>query len=249
MVVDIHERTNDQQQSIRSLVDTTKSTIWTSLPGIIESVNFTALTVSVRPAVQGTRTMPDGTRQNETLPLLVDVPIVYPRGGQYTTTFPVAAGDECLVVFSSRNIDNWWQSGGVQPQHHIRMHSLSDGFALLGPFSQAQKISDVSSTTAQLRSNDGAVFVEVDRPNSKVTVMLPGTHVTIDDHNQRIELASGATSITLDATNNAVTVDGDLFVSGEIVTRYQSGARVTLGSHKHGTGTAAAGTVPPTAGT
>ncbi|MGC8050122.1 Gp138 family membrane-puncturing spike protein, partial [Salmonella enterica] len=76
-------------------------------------------------------------------------------------TFPVAQGDECLVVFASRCIDSWWQSGGIQEQAELRMHDLSDGFAILGFRSQPRALSNISTTSAQLRSDDGATFIDL----------------------------------------------------------------------------------------
>ncbi|MFW8450019.1 Gp138 family membrane-puncturing spike protein, partial [Klebsiella pneumoniae] len=69
-----------------------------------------------------------GAQVSVNLPLLVDVPVVFPRGGGCTLTFPVKPGDECLVIFADRCIDFWWQSGGIQEPVDERMHDLSDAF-------------------------------------------------------------------------------------------------------------------------
>jgi phage gp45-like len=45
-----------------------------------------------------------------------------------------------------------------------------------------------------------------------------------------------------------MTVTGDLRVTGQVWAGYGSGDQVGLQTHRHGTGSAAAGTVPPTAG-
>lgn len=63
-----------------------------------------------------------------------------PRGGGFALTFPVAAGDECLVVFADACIDSWWQSGGVQNQAEKRRHDLSDGIVIPGLWSQPNKL-------------------------------------------------------------------------------------------------------------
>jgi hypothetical protein len=70
----------------------------------------------------------------------------FPRGGGCTLTFPVKEGDECLVIFADRCIDFWWQSGGIQEPVDGRMHDLSDAFCIVGPQSQAKKISGISTT-------------------------------------------------------------------------------------------------------
>jgi hypothetical protein len=135
--------------------------VWTAIPGIIQSFNAAQQTVVVQPAIRAVTFDMLGQPTNVPLPLLLDCPVQFPAGGGYTLTFPVAPGDECLVVFSARCIDAWWQSGGVQNQAVLRMHNLSDGFALLGFRSVPRALSGVSQHATQLRSDDGATFVEV----------------------------------------------------------------------------------------
>jgi hypothetical protein len=158
-IMDQRELHNDFEEGLRSALDGRQARMWTALPGIVESFNADALTCTVQPAIKANVRSPDGSTQWVALPLLLDVPVTFPRGGGCTLTFPIAKGDECLVVFSSRCIDAWWQSGDVQVQSELRMHDLSDGFAIPGPFSQATKISGWSGDSVQLRSNDGAAFI------------------------------------------------------------------------------------------
>lgn len=176
--MDRRERANDIEEALRVAMDGRQAGIWTALPGIIESFNATAVTAVVQPAIQGFRKSPTGTKTNANLPLLLDCPVVFPAGGGFTLTFPVAQGDECLVVFSSRCIDAWWASGGTQPAMEIRMHDLSDGFALVGVRSQARKLSNVSTTTTQLRSDDGEAYVEMAAGHVANIVAPGGVNIT-----------------------------------------------------------------------
>jgi phage baseplate assembly protein gpV len=157
----------------------------------------------VLPAVKGYETDSTGKRVPLDLPLLVDVPVIFPRGGGVTLTFPVKAGDECLVVFADRCVDFWWQSGGVQEPVSDRQHHLADGFALVGPQSQAQKISGISASAAQLRTDDGAAFIELDPGSHAVTVTTPG---------KLTASALGGTEITSPeiVLNGNVTINGNL---------------------------------------
>lgn len=152
---------NTPAQSLERQMNGRLARVWTALPGIIQSFNAVQQTVVVQPAVRAVVFNVNGQPTNLALPLLMDCPVQFPGGGGYTLTFPVAAGDECLVVFSSRCIDAWWQSGGVQNQAVLRMHDLSDGFALLGFRSVPRALSAVSTSATQLRSDDGGTFVEV----------------------------------------------------------------------------------------
>jgi len=172
--VDSRERWDDPEEALRVALEGLQSGLWTAMPGIIQSFSPGAITATVQLAVKGLVHAPDGSAQFVNLPLLVDVPVHFPRGGGCTLTFPVAKGDECLVVFAARCIDGWWQSGGVQAPMEPRIHDLSDGFAFVGFFSQATKISGISTASTQLRSNDGATSIDLNPTTQKVTITAPG---------------------------------------------------------------------------
>ncbi|MDR8345712.1 hypothetical protein FPK41_22485, partial [Acinetobacter baumannii] len=89
------------------------------------------VTAVVQPAIKGAEKDESGAEVSVNLPLLVDVPVVFPRGGGCTLTFPVKPGDECLVIFADRCIDFWWQSGGIQEPVDERMHDFSDAFCIV----------------------------------------------------------------------------------------------------------------------
>ena len=86
-------------------------------------------------------------------------------------TFPVKKDDECLVVFSSRCIDAWWQSGGIGVQAELRMHELSDGFAFVGVRSKVKTLTGVDTAKTQLRSDDNTVHLELS--SDTVTIQAP----------------------------------------------------------------------------
>jgi len=167
--MDRRERFNDPVEAVRAALDGRLAEVWTALPGVVAGFDPVAMTVSVQAAIKGRVTGPDGSTRSVALPLLVDVPVVFPRGGGFTLTFPVKSGDECLVVFSSRCMDAWWQSGGVQEPLEPRLHDLSDGFALVGPFSQAERLDNVSAENVQLRTNDGTTYIEI-QPSGRVRI-------------------------------------------------------------------------------
>ncbi|MDN7895887.1 Gp138 family membrane-puncturing spike protein [Burkholderia cepacia] len=159
--MDRKERVDDELTSLRTALRGWQVGIWTALPGVIESFDDDAQTCVVQPAIKVPVRANDGTVTTAALPPVVDCPVQFPSGGDCTLTFPVASGDECLIVFASRSFDAWWQSGGVQEQAALRMHDLSDGFALLGFRSRPRALAGVSTSSAQLRSDDGRTFVDL----------------------------------------------------------------------------------------
>lgn len=187
----------DEQDVAQSTFNNTLANVRSSLPGIIQSFDPETVTCVVMIAVKSSTPVPfesPESAQSVDYPLLMDVPVVFPRGGGVTLTFPIKEGDECLVVFSSRCIDFWWQNGGVQERADKRMHDLSDAFVIPGPQSQVKKISGISTNAAQLRTDNGAAFVEV-AAGGDITATTTGS-MTIN-----------APTITL---NGNVTINGNL---------------------------------------
>jgi hypothetical protein len=166
------ERFADQENAFRQMMESHQAGLQTALPCLVEAVDFVKQTVSAQPTIRATVTLPDGTTEEQTLPLLVDVPICFPRAGGFALTFPIAVGDECLVVFASRCIDSWWQSGTIESQAEKRMHDLSDGFCLLAPTSQPKVLPSVHSANVQLRNEEGDRYFEI-QPNGTTQFKTP----------------------------------------------------------------------------
>ena len=130
---------------------------------------------------------------------------------------------------------------------------------------------------SDLETHDGAVLVQhygiASRPKPKCTALVVTVggeqspqdvviattdaryHLTLaegeaalhDDLGRFIKIARSG--IVINGNGSATTVTGDLHVSGAVVAGYGGGDAVSLQTHRHGTGTAAAGTSAPTAGT
>lgn len=166
--MDRRELLNDEQEALRVAMDGRLSSLWTALPGIITEVDLTKRTCSVQPSIQGRTQKPDGSMTFVNLPMLVDVPIIMPSAGGFTLSLPIAAGDEVLVIFSSRCIDAWWVNGGVSVPMEQRMHDLSDGFAIPGPKS-VPNAEPLDGANARLMKDDGSAYVEI-TPSGAVNV-------------------------------------------------------------------------------
>lgn len=182
-----------------------RSGLRVSLPGTIKSFDPESVTCEVElstfglsaTAKRGSTSVDRIKSENGYYPVIQDIPVVFPRGGGCTLTFPVKAGDECLVIFSDRCIDFWWQNGETQNTSRTRSHSFSDAFVIPGPQSQAKKISSISTSAAQLRTDDGSAFVEV-AADGAVTITSP--QITLNGPVQ----VNGAITSTGDQTANGI---------------------------------------------
>ncbi|MNO26508.1 hypothetical protein D3C76_163620 [compost metagenome] len=160
--------------------------LWTAIPGIIESVDLVAQTVSVQPAIRGTVQDEKGLVALQNMPLCDDVPICWPRAGGFAVTLPVKKGDECLLVFSARCIDAWWQSGGVQAPLESRMHDLSDAFAIFAPTSQPKKLADVQSDGIEIRTDSRSTYLKLSEGaiTIKGNIVHEGNYTQTGDYTQ-----------------------------------------------------------------
>lgn len=222
--MDPRERFANDEEAIRTAMQGMRASLWTALPGIIQSFDPGAVTCVVQPALKGVVQNPDGTSSAINLPLLLDVPVMYPRGGGCTLTFPIIEGDECLVVFSSRCIDGWWQSGGIQLPMEIRFHDLSDGFAFVGPQSQVKKISNISTNTVQLRSDDGEAFIQLNPTNYRIDVSTAGSVTAFAGQNITVE-AQGDISATAQGSAT-IAASGDVTVNAGGSVSVQAGGGI-----------------------
>ena len=92
--------------------------------------SFDAARRTVQAQILFRRVLNDGTIAD--YPVLVDCPVFTLQGGGGSITFPIQAGDQCLLLFSDRNLDAWFQNGSAAAPFDARCHDLSDGLALVG---------------------------------------------------------------------------------------------------------------------
>jgi len=171
--MDRRERYADQEETLRIAAESNQRRLWTAMPGIVSKFDPIRHTCNVDVAISLEVRTKEGTTKEIKIPTLLDCPIQFPGGGGVTLTFPLKVGDEVLVVFSARCIDSWWELGGIQRQAELRMHDLSDGFVIPAIRSQPNKFT-VSTSGAQLRTDDGHAYIELNPTTHNVKVQTTG---------------------------------------------------------------------------
>lgn len=205
------QRDQQKRPSLGAMVETAienrLKSVRTATPGFITAFDKATQTASVQPAIK--ITLPDGTQKD--LPLCLDVPVKFPRGGDFVITFPVKAGDECLIVFADRCIDGWFSGGGTAAPADYRMHDLSDGFALVGFSSSTGKVSDFDTTGVAIRSLDNKTKVMLGDDGSITNVTENGSHKMTAGGSVMIDAPQG---LTINAPS--ITLNGNTLVKGNI---------------------------------
>lgn len=179
----------DEMSRLKELSKQIKNNIRVCIPAKIVSIDYDKMTCQCQPLIREKMRLSSGEYAGIDLPLLLDVPIVYPGSLNYSITFPLNVDDEGLVIFSDMCIDTWWQSGDVQDQFEVRRHDLSDGFFIPAQMSQPRKYSVIDQQNLEIRH----------RPTGN-----------------GIKVGSTGASFTGNATiSNDLTVNGNLTVIGD----------------------------------
>jgi len=111
-------------QLAEAIIDGAAEDVRVAMPGVVTSVNMRSSTVSVQPAVKR-----NGADNYD--PIIPDVPLCFPRSSTARLTFPVNAGDNVLLVFSDRSIEDWLRAGGSKASAgDARIHDITDAFAI-----------------------------------------------------------------------------------------------------------------------
>lgn len=216
---DRRERLDEDVISLLTAQQGLQSTIWTSMPVKVVSVAKLASqnTVNLQPTIMGKYRGPtDQTYRNFKMPVLLDCPVNFPGGGPFVITYPIAVGDEGLVLIASRCIDAWFSSGADDNvQTEMRMHDLSDGFYLPGFRSVPNKVIDLSPTDIEIRSTDHAAFISI-KPDGTITLnttSVVNVNAATVNVNASAEVFVTASTITV---NGNMIINGNLGVSGDI---------------------------------
>ena len=159
--VSVTNRLGGANEPIKKALDGFAFRMKVAAPGIIKAFDAEKQTVKVQLCIREKISINGKKFEDIEIPVLEDVPIFMPRAGHFVLTMPIAIDDECLVVFSDNCMDAWWESGDVSNQIERRRHDLSDGFALLGVWSQPHKISGYSVDSAVLRNLSNDSYIEV----------------------------------------------------------------------------------------
>lgn len=97
--------------------------------GIIQEFHPDNLTVDVLIANKKTTGLNSDGSQTTRNFALINAKVCYCNPFE---TFPLKQGDECILLFSDREIESWFINGDVNPLGYQRMHELTDAVAIVG---------------------------------------------------------------------------------------------------------------------
>lgn len=146
-------------EAIEALIKLRLADVHTSIPGRIESYDAVKQEANILVLVKDRFPREDGGFDVQSVSVLPAVPIIFPGGGGYRATFPLAAGDTVAVFFTERSIDRWYELGGEQDPEDGRRHHVSDVYAVPGLHDSKTPWTGASASDATLGKDGGPQVV------------------------------------------------------------------------------------------
>lgn len=132
----------DLETSLARVLESRLRNLHTAFPGKVQSYDAQQQEADIIPLLN--RTIPgredDDPDAVEELPVLMHVPVLFPRVGAFGITLPLAEGDTVLVVCCERDIGRWRATGERDKPDVARLHPLSGAVAIPGLYPTAQAI-------------------------------------------------------------------------------------------------------------
>lgn len=166
----------------------------------------------------------DGTMVPELFdyPILLDLPCFVLTGGAFSAKMPIKKGDTCFVLFNDRAIDQWFTSGQVGGVSNPRLHSFSDGIAVVGIKALTQVLTGYVDNMVVLGDNTHDLKLGVGEASLNVSTsrVRVKTKINIQNNSQNLytllnNLCTQLNSLTTQLSSLTVTaVSGGLGTSG-----------------------------------
>ena len=189
------ELTNDSlRKTLEFVLAQWRKDLHTAVPGLIETYDPETRRARVKIALR--MVMTDGTAVEITP--LADVPVVFPAGGGFALTFPMAAGDPVLVVFSERGIDSFKETFELSDPEPGVFHATSDAVALPGFGPLRVTPADTESANWQTEDGDKSIRLRAGR----VEIHSGDTSVRVEDNAVTVSVDGGPVTINVDGSEN-----------------------------------------------
>lgn len=201
--------------------------IHTSIPAIIQSVDYANQVVSAIPAIQ-IKIVDPNTKLVRYInrPLITNIPmaLAWSEGLGLGTTMPYRTGDKCTLIFAERALDNFLITGQISPPADgptpdtctIRCFDETDAMCFPGIITKA-KIPNYSPDAVEIRNADKSSLFS-----------LSNTSLTMKQGSASITIANGKITMVGDIEHT-----GNQTTSGDVVA---GGISLTGHTHKYNPG-------------
>lgn len=157
-------RTPTLAEVLRSAVEYHLQDLFTAMPGIVDKYSALKQRADIQPAIMRRQESSDGGEILESLPVLPNVPILWPRAGGFFMHMPLAKGNPVLLIFSQRSIDKYVNGDSAEetdPDDFL-LHDISSAIAIPGVYPFADDLEPIEvDPNALVMGKQGGCYVQV----------------------------------------------------------------------------------------
>jgi|JI10StandDraft_1071094.scaffolds.fasta_scaffold628615_1 hypothetical protein len=141
-------------QLLKQAIDNHLLDVHTALIGRIEKYDASTQLADIQPVLKRAIKTGDGTIKQEQLPLLVDVPILFLRAGEFFISLPVEVGDYVQVIFNEAAIDDFLSESSSSIDS-ARRFTLQGAVGVPGIYPQAKALKSAHRANLVIGRDDG----------------------------------------------------------------------------------------------
>ena len=166
-------------QLLQQAIDTRLMDVHTALIAKVESYDAETQQVNVFPVLKRQVKNMEGAWVGEQLPVLCNVPVLFPRAGGFFISFPIQPGDFVQLIFNEVSIDEWVTDEAPVIRGNRRF-TMQGAVAIPGIYPQSQALSGAHDANFVLGQDNG---LQIHIDNQKIRL---GSH----DASEAVALAS-----------------------------------------------------------
>lgn len=141
-------------QLIKHAIEARLLDVHTALIAKVESYDAKKQLVNVSPVLKRSVKNIEGEWVTEQLPVLCDVPVLFPRAGGFFISFPIKPGDFVQLLFNEADLEEWLDE--EQPTiSHTQRFTLQGAVALPGIFPKALALAGAHDSNLVLGKEQG----------------------------------------------------------------------------------------------
>jgi hypothetical protein len=142
-------------QLIKQAIETRLLDMHTALIAKVESYDAETQQVDVSPVLKRRAKTLAGEWMNEQLPILCDVPVLFPRAGGFFISFPLQPGDFVQLIFNEADIEEWLEELPPTMTSNERF-TLQSAIAIPGIFPRSKTLLGAHKTNLVLGKERGS---------------------------------------------------------------------------------------------
>jgi len=155
-VKSLQHETNTLESVLRRAIESYVLEMHTAIPVIVDLNNGDG-TVNATIAIK--KVMEDGS--DYVSPTIPNIPIAYNSNVNYSVTFPVAKGDEGLLIVSERDISAFKELGEISLPIVFRTHDFSDSVFIPMNLSDNNRNVSLDADGLELKDNIGGARIQM----------------------------------------------------------------------------------------